>query len=266
MKTVCPHCNEEYEVPDNYLQQEAECSMCCKTFTITQTKYCSKCGMPNPMQAFFCGSCQAPFNPITPIPEKKEISEPKKRSSSADSLGTFTYICFWIFALCYVGAAYGIIGSCIWILGRCFSLNFWLFIVSIFLIIFDAILIVTFYVIVSMTTMVTKSHIKVYWTPLRKVAIWLNFVCVIVGTLVGIIAFFVSGGDFMPIVIGTFSIFMSIKLMKLFNIREKEDIDFVESAEDKLKQKRREKIFLLILIGLILFTIICWFCGLWIPG
>lgn len=61
MKTVCPHCLQKYEVPDDYLQQEATCEKCKKDFIVTLAKFCPACGASNPQQAFKCGKCGDDF-------------------------------------------------------------------------------------------------------------------------------------------------------------------------------------------------------------
>lgn len=61
MKTVCPHCHQKYDVPDDYLQQDVTCQKCEKDFTVTKAKFCSECGKANPAQAFQCYACLHPF-------------------------------------------------------------------------------------------------------------------------------------------------------------------------------------------------------------
>lgn len=61
MKTVCPHCHQKYEVPDDYLQQDVTCQKCEKDFTVTKAKFCAECGKANSAQAFQCHSCKHPF-------------------------------------------------------------------------------------------------------------------------------------------------------------------------------------------------------------
>lgn len=61
MKTVCPHCHQKYEVPDDYLQQDVTCQKCEKDFTVTKAKFCTECGKANSAQAFQCHSCKHPF-------------------------------------------------------------------------------------------------------------------------------------------------------------------------------------------------------------
>lgn len=76
MKTVCPHCHQKYEVPDDYLQQEASCQKCNKDFTVEQAKFCSECGKANSAQAFQCHACQHPFQPQACAEEKE--TEPQR--------------------------------------------------------------------------------------------------------------------------------------------------------------------------------------------
>ena len=64
MKTVCPHCLQKYDVPDDYLQQDVTCEKCEKDFTVTKAKFCSGCGTPNATQGFTCRKCHEKF-PIT---------------------------------------------------------------------------------------------------------------------------------------------------------------------------------------------------------
>ena len=61
MKTVCPHCHQKYDVPDDYLQQDVTCQKCEKDFTVTKAKFCAECGKANSAQAFQCHSCKHPF-------------------------------------------------------------------------------------------------------------------------------------------------------------------------------------------------------------
>lgn len=61
MKTVCPHCHQKYDVPDDYLQQDVTCQKCEKDFTVTKAKFCPACGAANPQQAFKCGKCGEDF-------------------------------------------------------------------------------------------------------------------------------------------------------------------------------------------------------------
>ncbi len=74
MKTECTNCHQHYEVEDEYIGQEVECTQCGATFVVkahrvankiapfgrTKAKtYCAKCGAPNVVSSQFCASCGA---------------------------------------------------------------------------------------------------------------------------------------------------------------------------------------------------------------
>ncbi|MBS5531044.1 hypothetical protein KH017_09685 [bacterium] len=80
MKTVCPHCHQKYDVPDDCLQQDVTCQKCEKDFTVTKAKFCPACGAANPQQAFKCGKCGEDFpseivNNLPPASNDSIISE-----------------------------------------------------------------------------------------------------------------------------------------------------------------------------------------------
>ena len=68
MKTVCPHCLQDYDVPDDYLQQEVSCEKCRKDFIVILAKSCPCCNAENPGQEFHCRQCHAEFS-LTPSKE-----------------------------------------------------------------------------------------------------------------------------------------------------------------------------------------------------
>ncbi|OQA80221.1 MAG: hypothetical protein BWY31_04053 [Lentisphaerae bacterium ADurb.Bin242] len=43
MKTVCSHCNQDYEVPDEYVGKNGKCAACGKTFPMKEYSACPKC-------------------------------------------------------------------------------------------------------------------------------------------------------------------------------------------------------------------------------
>ena len=61
MKTVCPHCHQKYDVPEDFQQQNVLCQKCGGEFTVNRAKFCSSCGAANPAQAFQCHACSHPF-------------------------------------------------------------------------------------------------------------------------------------------------------------------------------------------------------------
>lgn len=66
MQTVCPNCYQQYDVPDDYLQQEVSCEKCHHDFFITKAKFCTECGAANPQQIFECWKCNKSF--ASPLP------------------------------------------------------------------------------------------------------------------------------------------------------------------------------------------------------
>ena len=58
MKTICPHCNQEFpETPDEYLGMTLECPMCHQNFVCEKLKFCPECGAPNHADALQCSQC-----------------------------------------------------------------------------------------------------------------------------------------------------------------------------------------------------------------
>ena len=72
MKTICPHCKQEFpETPDEYLGMTLQCSVCQKEFICEKAKFCSECGTLNYAKAIKCSKCGNFFQamsqrPITP--------------------------------------------------------------------------------------------------------------------------------------------------------------------------------------------------------
>ena len=96
MKTVCPHCHQKYDVPDDYLQQDVTCQKCEKDFTVTRAKFCSECGKANPAQVFQCYSCQRPFLLETcvssPRTEQKQVSADRSETKLSLPLKIIVFI------------------------------------------------------------------------------------------------------------------------------------------------------------------------------
>ena len=95
MKTVCPNCNQEYDVEDNFLQQEVTCQVCNQDFIVHKAKFCADCGAVNPAQAFNCKQCGKDFPLPKTIPTRTQESvsvphRPKHRVSSAESISRMT--------------------------------------------------------------------------------------------------------------------------------------------------------------------------------
>ena len=84
MKTVCPNCYQQYDVPDDYLQQEASCKKCQHNFFVTKAKFCAECGTANPQQKFECWKCNKSFVPFRVSHPPGDHSElPEERGKAA---------------------------------------------------------------------------------------------------------------------------------------------------------------------------------------
>lgn len=103
MKTVCPHCHQKYEVPDDYLQQDVTCQKCEKDFTVTKAKFCSECGKANPAQAFQCYACLHPFRLKIYTESEDAASQHPVSSASGDrseaKLGLLLQIIVFIYGV-----------------------------------------------------------------------------------------------------------------------------------------------------------------------
>jgi len=77
MKTICPHCKQEFpETPDEYLGTVLECSSCGKEFVCEKPKFCTECGAVSPADALKCRQCGKSF-PLTPA--LKPVLKPQVR-------------------------------------------------------------------------------------------------------------------------------------------------------------------------------------------
>lgn len=93
MKTICPHCKQEYpETPDEYLGMSLECPVCQKEFICEKAKFCSECGAVNHAKALKCDQCGKSFLVMPPQQQpvvhsrpkaKDDISQEKSRKDSA---------------------------------------------------------------------------------------------------------------------------------------------------------------------------------------
>ena len=103
MKTVCPHCHQKYDVPDDYLQQDVTCQKCEKDFTVTKAKFCSECGKANPAQAFQCYACLHPFRLKIYTESEDAASQHPVSSASGDrseaKLGLLLQIIVFIYGV-----------------------------------------------------------------------------------------------------------------------------------------------------------------------
>ena len=88
MKTICPHCKQEYpETPDEYLGMTLQCSVCQKEFVCEKPKFCSECGKSSPAKALKCSQC-GKFFPVISLQQTTGISS--LRSSNLESQNNFS--------------------------------------------------------------------------------------------------------------------------------------------------------------------------------
>ncbi len=78
MKTICPHCHQEFpETPDEYLGQTLECTVCHNEFICEKPKFCSECGAMNTARAITCHQCGNSF-PVM----RQPVSSPVRNCGS----------------------------------------------------------------------------------------------------------------------------------------------------------------------------------------
>ena len=74
MKTICPHCMQEYpDTPDDYLGMTFECPVCHQEFVCEKAKFCPECGAIHPAKALKCSQCGKIF--LT-IPQRQNVYSP----------------------------------------------------------------------------------------------------------------------------------------------------------------------------------------------
>ena len=87
MKTICPHCNQEYpETPDEYLGKTCECAACHKDFVVEKVRFCRRCGTANAAKAAMCSLCRSRFDegssPSLRLPPSLPAFKLKKNAGS----------------------------------------------------------------------------------------------------------------------------------------------------------------------------------------
>ena len=105
MKTICPHCKQEFpDTPDEYLETTVTCSVCHNDFVAKKAKYCAQCAAINPGQAVVCVRCGNKLpEQIRPILYHQETTD----SSAIDisnlnlkaGIGAIIYSVFIIFLM-----------------------------------------------------------------------------------------------------------------------------------------------------------------------
>ena len=100
MRTICPFCNQKYDVGNEWLGQQTACPQCSKEFIIEEAVQCRSCGVYNNAAEKKCRGCQATIfrlnipgrsqADLPPVKIKPPVKEEKKqlpkRYSAADEL------------------------------------------------------------------------------------------------------------------------------------------------------------------------------------
>ena len=233
MKTICPHCKQEFpEIPEEYLGMTLECPVCKNEFVCEKPKFCSECGASSLPKALKCAQCGKffPAMPQQPVSSPQQDIKPKDfmsyyapntcRISSANNLS------FWDTA----------------------GIN-WCIIMGIFIPLFCILSLIMGKIVLAVCLLpagiicchgavllnaVKKPHKKIYWTPYRKFVLTASCVSFILLGIASCInaVFSKELKDLVILPITLCGICGSIKGWKLFNTRAEEDIDYEESEED----------------------------------
>ena len=101
MKTICPHCLQEFpETPDDYLGQTLECTVCHEEFICEKPKFCSECGAMNTARAITCHQCGNSFpvmrQPVSPPVQNYDTEDYTPHSSRKTvRISSAEYLSFW---------------------------------------------------------------------------------------------------------------------------------------------------------------------------
>ena len=89
MKTLCPYCNQIFDVGNEWLGQQMACPACGSAFAVTEAPQCMNCGTVNYPGSTACAYCQTPLaSGMMPMPD-----------AGADTdLGKYKFLvaCYWI--------------------------------------------------------------------------------------------------------------------------------------------------------------------------
>ena len=81
MKTVCPHCKQEFpDTPDECLGMTLECTECGKEFVCVEARNCPACGAASPANASKCAQCGTPLPPAPRPQRPPALSAPPPRA------------------------------------------------------------------------------------------------------------------------------------------------------------------------------------------
>ena len=221
MKTICPHCNQEFpETPDEYLGMTLECPVCQKEFVCEKPKFCSECGAINPAKALKCAQCGKFFPLMPPQP----VSPPVQNYDSEDyaphssrktvRISSAEYLSFWdkcSMTICEIEGISTIVFPPLAIIG-----------------VHGAYLFST----------AQNPHKKIFWTPYRKfVMLAFCWYCGLIG--IALLCLNIAGlikGNWQVLLYGLPLSYLHVKGAiagwNLFSTRAEEDIDYEESEEE----------------------------------
>jgi ribosomal protein L40E len=63
MTSICPHCNQKYDISEEYLQEEVVCENCGQNFIVLKAKFCTGCGTVNHTKSVKCRKCEDQLAP-----------------------------------------------------------------------------------------------------------------------------------------------------------------------------------------------------------
>lgn len=241
MKTICPHCNQEYlETPDEYLGMTLQCSVCQKEFVCEKAKFCPECGAIHHAKAKQCTQCG---KILLAVPQLKPEPPPVQNYNSEDythhsSRKTFRIssadnLSFWDKAginWCIIVGVTAPLLFCIVPLVRG-SIILAVCLLPASIICFHG---------ACLLNSAKNPKKKIYWTPYRKFVLTASCLCFILLGIAICIVVVIEGnpkGLFVTFPITVCGIFGSILGWKLFNTRAEEDIDYEESEEDISKAR-----------------------------
>lgn len=220
MKTICPHCKQEFpETPDEYLGMTLECPVCQKEFVCEKPKFCSECGAMNPARAITCHQCGNSFpvmrQPASP-PVRNYDSEDYTPHSSRKTfrISSAENLSYWdkcSMLICEIEGVSTIIVPPLAIIGIHGAYLF---------------------------SAAQNSHKKIYWTPYRKfVMLAFCWFCGLTG--IALLCLNIAGlmkGNWQVLLYGLPLSYLHVKGAidgwNLFNTRAEEDIDYEESEEE----------------------------------
>lgn len=90
MRTICTHCKQEFEVEQEFLDQNVTCPKCGEDFCVNEIKLCARCGTANPHNAILCRKCHLDLTAADAVSDCDEASGKKAKSgvSFRERLGT----------------------------------------------------------------------------------------------------------------------------------------------------------------------------------